>query len=76
MCDEGNAAATDQNDQQSGRPDFLILSNQVITMEDPYVHKGSRQYLLGVDAGGYGRDVTRAACDGANTAGVFVYDDR
>jgi len=47
LFDAGNAAATDPIDQQSSRPDFLILSYPVITMEDPYVHKGSRQYLLG-----------------------------
>jgi acetyl esterase/lipase len=47
MFDAGNAAATDAIEQQSSRPDFLILSYPVITMEDPYVHKGSRTYLLG-----------------------------
>jgi acetyl esterase/lipase len=47
MFDAGNAAAADPIDQQSSRPDFLILAYPVITMEDPYVHKGSRQYLLG-----------------------------
>jgi acetyl esterase/lipase len=45
--DAGNAAAADSIDQQSSRPDFLILSYPVITMEDPYVHNGSRTYLLG-----------------------------
>jgi acetyl esterase/lipase len=45
--DAGDAAAADPIEQQSSRPDFLILSYPVITMEDPYVHKGSRQYLLG-----------------------------
>jgi acetyl esterase/lipase len=47
MFDVGNAAATDPIEQQSSRPDFLILSYPVITMQDPYVHRGSRQYLLG-----------------------------
>src|SRR5450631_2281448 len=47
MFDAGNAAATDVIEQQSSRPDFLILSYTVITMEDPYVHKGSRTFLLG-----------------------------
>ncbi len=46
MFDAGNAAATDRIEQQSSRPDFLILAYPVITMEDPYVHKGSRTYLL------------------------------
>jgi acetyl esterase/lipase len=47
MFDAGSAASSDPIEQQSSRPDFLILSYPVITMEDPYVHKGSRQYLLG-----------------------------
>jgi acetyl esterase/lipase len=47
MFDAGDGTATDPIEQQSSRPDFLILSYPVITMEDPYVHRGSRQYLLG-----------------------------
>jgi len=47
MFDAGKAGAADAIEQQSSRPDFLILAYPVITMEDPYVHKGSRQYLLG-----------------------------
>lgn len=34
-------------DQVSGRPDFAIMLYPVVTMEDPYVHKGSRGGLLG-----------------------------
>src|ERR1035441_9197133 len=45
--DAGNATAEDAVEQQSSRPDFMILSYPVITMEDPYVHKLSRTYLLG-----------------------------
>jgi len=47
LFDAGSAAATDPIDRQSSRPDFMILCYPVITMEDPYVHKGSRMYLLG-----------------------------
>jgi len=47
MFDAGNTSATDPIEQQSSRPDFLILGYPVITMEDPYVHRGSRTYLLG-----------------------------
>jgi acetyl esterase/lipase len=47
MFDAGNAAAADPVEQQNSRPDFLVLAYPVITMEDPYVHKGSRLYLLG-----------------------------
>jgi acetyl esterase/lipase len=45
--DAGNATAEDAVEQQSSRPDFMILSYPVITMEDPYVHIGSRTFLLG-----------------------------
>lgn len=34
-------------DAVSARPDFAILIYPVITMEEPYVHKGSREALLG-----------------------------
>jgi acetyl esterase/lipase len=47
MFDAGDAANADPIEQQSSRPDFLILAYPVITMEDPYVHKGSRTFLLG-----------------------------
>lgn len=45
--DSGNASATDPIEQVGSRPDFLVLAYPVITMKDPFVHKGSRLYLLG-----------------------------
>jgi acetyl esterase/lipase len=45
--DSGNPAAADLIDRQSSRPDFLILSYPVITMQEPFVHKGSLHNLLG-----------------------------
>ena len=45
--DAGNPAAADVIERESSRPDFLILCYPVITMEAPYVHRGSKQYLLG-----------------------------
>ncbi|MDP9040091.1 MAG: alpha/beta hydrolase, partial [Acidobacteriota bacterium] len=45
--DAGNASSGDVVEQQSSRPDFLILAYPVITLADPYVHTGSRRYLLG-----------------------------
>ena len=45
--DDGNSAATDPVDRVSSRPDLAILMYPVITMMDPYVHKGSRLNLLG-----------------------------
>jgi len=47
--DAGNAAAADAIEQQSSRPDFLVLAYPVITMQTPYVHGGSKKYLLGDD---------------------------
>ena len=47
MFDAGKPDATDPIEQQSSRPDFMILAYPVITMLDPYVHKGSRTFLLG-----------------------------
>jgi acetyl esterase/lipase len=34
-------------DTVNARPDFAMLIYPVVTMEDPYVHKGSRKALLG-----------------------------
>jgi acetyl esterase/lipase len=45
--DGGDASAKDPVDRLSCRPDFMILVYPVITMADPYTHKGSRRNLLG-----------------------------
>jgi len=44
-----STAAThfETKDGVSSRPDFAILAYPVITMKDPYTHKGSRRNLLG-----------------------------
>jgi len=42
---EGNTGAA--LDSVSARPDFAMLIYPVVTMEDPFVHKGSRNALLG-----------------------------
>jgi len=34
-------------ERQPSRPDFLVLSYAVMTMQAPYAHKGSLRYLLG-----------------------------
>lgn len=39
--------AKDEIDQASCRPDFMVLLYPVITMEDSFTHKGSKQNLLG-----------------------------
>lgn len=45
--DDGNKDAADATDRVSCRPDFAILCYPVITMTDPFTHKGSRNNLLG-----------------------------
>ncbi len=43
----GDPTAVDPVDRMNSRPDFVILAYPVITMVEPYVHKGSREHLLG-----------------------------
>ena len=45
--DTGQKSNADPIERQSSRPDFAILAYPVITMREPYVHRGSRQNLLG-----------------------------
>jgi acetyl esterase/lipase len=45
--DAGDASAADPVDRQSCRPDLGVLIYPVITMTDPFTHKGSRANLLG-----------------------------
>jgi acetyl esterase/lipase len=45
--DAGDAQATDPIDRASSRPDFLILCYPVITLSEDYMHRGSRDNLLG-----------------------------
>lgn len=46
--DSGKSDASDSIDRAGSRPDFAILSYPVLTLTDePYVHKSSRQNLLG-----------------------------
>ncbi len=42
---------TDAVDRTSARPDAALLVYPVITMQNPYVHTGSRLHLLGVQPG-------------------------
>lgn len=45
--DSGDASSKDSIEQQSCRPDFMILMYPVITMSQPFMHKGSATNLLG-----------------------------
>ncbi|WP_263365986.1 alpha/beta hydrolase [Edaphobacter bradus] len=45
--DAGNPDAADPVERKGSRPDFLILSYPVITLEEPWAHGGSGEFLLG-----------------------------
>jgi acetyl esterase/lipase len=45
--DAGKPDSADVSEQQSSRPDFMILSYPVITFQEPFLHRGSRDSLLG-----------------------------
>jgi acetyl esterase/lipase len=45
--DYGNPNAIDEIDRMSSRPDFMILCYPVITFTKPFMHRGSRDALLG-----------------------------
>ena len=49
--DYGNKTAKDSVEQQSSRPDFMILMYPVISFTDSCSHKGSHEGLLGKNAG-------------------------
>jgi acetyl esterase/lipase len=44
------ATVNDEVARASARPDFMVLVYPVITMADPFAHRGSRTNLLGADA--------------------------
>ena len=48
--DLGNTNSPDAIERQSSRPDLAILCYPVISMNDPFVHKGSRANLVGTNA--------------------------
>ncbi|MBT9332454.1 alpha/beta hydrolase [Paracidobacterium acidisoli] len=48
-CEEKNVTATDTTDAESCKPNFMVLSYPVISMELPEAHAGSRMNLLGPD---------------------------
>jgi acetyl esterase/lipase len=48
--DAGQSDAEDPIERTSSRPDFLILCYPVISMTEAFMHRGSRDNLLGKDA--------------------------
>jgi acetyl esterase/lipase len=48
--DAGNTASPDSVEQQSCRPDFMVLGYPVISMSKPIMHRGSRNRLIGSNA--------------------------
>ena len=49
MWDSPEGWTTNSLDRLSARPDFAILIYPVVTMEPPFVHRGSRRALFGAD---------------------------
>ncbi len=45
--DKDNNFITDSIDSISCRPDFMILMYPVITFKEPFLHRGSRHFLIG-----------------------------
>src|ERR1043166_8182591 len=45
--DAGRAENTDPIDRTASRPDFAVLGYPVISMVEPWTHRGSRTNLLG-----------------------------
>ncbi len=45
--DNGKADSSDPIERESSRPDFMILAYPVITFKEPFLHRGSRDALLG-----------------------------
>jgi acetyl esterase/lipase len=45
--DNGTTNSADPIERESCRPDFMILAYPVITFQEPYLHRGSRDSLLG-----------------------------
>jgi acetyl esterase/lipase len=48
--EKGNPNASDSIDRLSSRPDFMILMYPVITMSKSYMHRGSKNNLIGANA--------------------------
>lgn len=47
VFDYGNKESVDKTEQQSCRPDFMLLLYPVITMNEEFTHLGSRENLIG-----------------------------
>ncbi|WP_319481013.1 alpha/beta hydrolase [uncultured Draconibacterium sp.] len=47
VFDYGNKESADKLEQQSCRPDFMLLLYPVITMDEEFTHLGSRENLIG-----------------------------
>jgi acetyl esterase/lipase len=48
--DDGRADAADSVDRAASRPDFLVLGYPVVSLSEPFAHRGSGESLLGRDA--------------------------
>jgi acetyl esterase/lipase len=75
LFDSGDPNAKDPIDKQSSRPDFLMLCYPVISMSDDFMHRGSRNNLLGdqKDNEELARELTNYNNVSANTPPTFIF---
>jgi acetyl esterase/lipase len=72
--DAGHTDAEDPIDHVSSRPDFLILCYPVISMTESYMHRGSRENLLGKDADeALARNLSNESQVTAQTPPTFIF---
>jgi len=72
-ADAGNVRSSDPVERMPSYADFMLLAYPVVTMMDPYAHKGSRTELLGDSAS---QDAMRSASNElhvtASTSKAFI----
>lgn len=75
LFDSGDANAKDPIDKVSSRPDFLVLGYPVISMSDDFMHRGSRNNLLGdqKDNEEVARGLSNYLNVTANTPPTFIF---
>lgn len=74
MFDDGDATAADPINRASSRPDVAVLCYPVISMSDPWMHRGSRKNLLGPnDNDEMGREMSTHLRVTERTPPTFVF---
>jgi acetyl esterase/lipase len=72
--DEGQSEAADTIDRASSRPDFAILCYPVISLTETYMHRGSRENLLGNEPdAALARSMSNETQVSADTPPTFIF---